>query len=319
MSTLNKVRVFTHAKPAIARIPGIVFCGCSLLPIAGNAMGVSTAYAGFNDAVVVEFPGIASASDSGNDGASPTPVSWSSTAIVSPGGISASVSVTGFAPSSNYTAGGHFSSAADTTFDYAPDFQGGQSDWVEFGLGGFLTGTITGQGLGGTGSAFAQINLSGPIYDSPDGIFVGNVFASTGIQGGSVRSFDDNGQQISINKSLSTGFYSVPRGASISFTISMSVTAAGDKSFGNLGTVTSDFSDTFKLNADEVFTILTPGITVNSPSAGIANNALPALVPVPGALALFFPAVASLCALSLRRARKAAFFPFTRGRTNESI
>ncbi|MGR8919689.1 MAG: hypothetical protein ACU85V_08720 [Gammaproteobacteria bacterium] len=275
-----------------------------ILPLASQAMGVSTAQAGYSDQVVVEFPGIATASDSGDDGTSPNPVSWSSTATASPSGISASVTVTGLAPTgAQYAAGGSFSSASDTTFDYASDFQGGQADWVEFGLGGFLTGSIVGQGRGGTGSGFATISLSGPIYDAPNGGLLGNVFASTGIQGGSVRSFDDS-QTININVPLSTGFYAVPRGAAISFTIAMSVTAFGDNSpFGDHGTVTSNFSDTFKLDADEVFTILTPGITVNSPSAGIVNNALPAPVPVPGGLVLLLSALAPLIRIGARWTR----------------
>lgn len=275
---------------------------CTLFPLFASAMGVSTAQAGFNDAVVVEFPGIATTSDSGNNGASENPVSWSSNATASPSGISASITVTGLAPTgSQYQAGGSFASAADTTFDYSSDFQGGQSDWVEFSLGGFLTGTITGLGRGGTGSGFATIGLSGPLYNAPNGGLVGNPLASTGIQGGSVRSFNES-QTININTPLSTGFYWVPRGEAISFTISMSVTAFGDNSpFGDHGTVTSDFSDTFKLNVNEVFDIRTPGITVNSPSAGIVNNALPAPVPLPGALAIFLPALISLGAICRRR------------------
>ena len=280
---------------------------CSVsLPLVSYAMGVSTAKAGFSEEVVVEFPGIASSSDSGDDGSSPNPITWSSNAIASPSGISASVSVTGLSPTgSQYTAGGSFSSASDTTFDYSPDFQGGQSDWVEFELGGFLTGTIIGQGMGGTGSGFATISLSGPLYNAPNGALVGSVFASTGHQGGSVRSFDTS-QVININVPLSTGFYAVPRGASISFTIAMSVTAFGDKnSFGGQhGTVSSNFSDTFKLNADEIFNILTPGITVNSPSAGIVNNAFPTPVPVPGALVLLLPALSFLFARSRRKTTK---------------
>ena len=275
----------------------------AVLPMVSHAMGVSSAQAGSNPAVVVEFPGTATASDSGDDGTTPFPVTWSSTATASPGGISASVIVTGL--EAEYRAGGSFTSASDTTFDYASDFQGGQSDWVEFELGGFLTGSVVGQGAGGTGSGFATISLSGPLYNSPNGAFVGNVLRSTGHQGGSVRSFD-NPQQISINKSLSTGFYAVPRGAAISFSISMSITAWGDRNRfgGEHGTVTSNFSDTFKLNPDEIFNILTPGITVNSPSAGIVNNAFPAPVPVPGALFLFLPALASLAALSRRSTAK---------------
>ncbi len=267
---------------------GITALYLAMTPLFADAMGVSTASAGFSDQVVVEFPGIASASDSGNDGSSPNPVSWHSTATASPGGISASVSVTGLnSTGTQYGAGGSFTSAADTTFNYSPNFQGEQSDWVEFELGGFLTGTITGEGLGGTGWAVATISLFGPLFDAPNGGLKSFVNASSGNQGGSVRSFDTNGQQININKLVSTGFYWVPRGEAISFSIAMSVTAFGDKINTNLGTVTSDFSDTFKLNPEEIFTIRTPGITVNSPSAGIVNNALPAPVPLPGALLLF--------------------------------
>ena len=277
---------------------------CSLFSSLASAMGVSTAQAGFNSPVVVDFPGIATASDSGDNGAFPNPVTWNSSATASPSGISASVSVTGLAPTgAQYAAGGSFTSAADTTFDYSSDFQGGQSDWVEFSLGGFLTGSVVGQGLGGTGSGFATISLTGPLYNSPNGGLVGNVFASTGYQGGSVRSFNES-QTITVNEPLSTGFYWVPRGESISFSISMSVTAFGDNSpFGNHGTVTSNFSDTFKLNAEEVFDIRTPGITVNSPSAGIVNNALPAPVPLPGALVFFLPAIIALRIKSSRSAR----------------
>lgn len=280
----------------------IVVFSISLFPLCSNALGVSTAQAGFGDTVMVEFPGIATTSDSGNDGASQNPVSWNSNAKASPSGISASVTVTGFSPSgAQYGAVGSFTSAADTTFDYSSDFQGGQSDWVQFSLGGFLTGTITGQGRGGTGSGFATIGLSGPLYNAPNGGLVGSPFASTGIQGGSVRSFDES-QTININTPLSTGYYWVPRGEAIIFTISMSVTAFGDHSpFGDHGTVTSDFSNTFKLNVNEVFDIRTPGITVNSPSAGIVNNALPAPVPLPGALAIFLPALISLGAFFRRR------------------
>lgn len=278
-----------------------VFSIC-LFPLCSSAVGVSTAQAGFSDTVMVDFPGIATSSDSGNNGASEDPVSWSSNAKASPSGISASVTVTGLAPTgSQYSAGGSFTSASDTTFDYSSDFQGGQSDWVEFSLGGFLTGTVTGQGRGGTGSGFATISLSGPLYNAPNGGLAGNVLASTGIQGGSVRSFNES-QTININEPLSTGFYWVPRGEAISFTISMSVTAFGDNSpFGDHGTVTSNFSDTFKLNLAEVFDIRTPGITVNSPSAGIVNNALAAPVPLPGALAIFLPALMSLGAFFQRR------------------
>jgi len=302
INAVNKQRTFRPANYANSWLSAIIFGGCSVLPLVGNAMGVSIAAAGYDEVRSATFPGIATSSDSGPDGGSPTSVAYSSSATASPGGISVTVSATGFAPSPGYTARGSFSSAADTTFDYAPDFQGGQSDWVEFGLGGFLTGTIIGQGLGGTGSASASITISGPIYDAPNGIPINRVFASSGLQGGSVRSFDDS-QVITVNKSVSTGFYAVPRGESIAFTIEMSATAAGDTSYGNVGTVTANFADTFKLNADAVFTILTPGITVNSPSAGIVNNALPAPVPVPGAFMLLFPAVAALCTLPRRGAR----------------
>jgi len=189
----------------------------------------------------------------------------------------------------------------------------GQADWVEFELGGFLTGSIVGQGRGGTGSGYASTSLSRSICDAPSGSLVGNVYASTGVHGGSVRSFNES-QQIDINTPLSTGFFSVPRGASIGFTIAMSVTALSDNSpFGDHGTVTSDFSNTFRLNAGQVFNILTPGMTVNSRSAGIVNNALPAPVPVPGALVFFLPAAMPLCALGGRRTRSVLQ---TRGRNN---
>lgn len=284
---------------------GLVIGALAIAPALASAMGVSTVQAGYSPQVAVEFPGIASISDSGDNGAEQNPVTWSANATASPSGISAYVSTTGLAPTGvQYRAGGSFSSASDTTFNYASDFQGGQSDWVEFELGGFLTGSIVGQGRGGTGSGYATISLSGPIYDAPDGSLVGSVFTSTGVQGGSVRSFNGS-QQIDINQPLSTGYYSVPRGASISFTIAMSVTAFSDNSpFGDHGTVTSDFSNTFKLNADQVFNILTPGITVNSPSAGIVNNTLPAPVPLPGALVFFLPAAMSLGALGGRRTRR---------------
>lgn len=286
---------------------GLVIGALAMSPGLASAMGVSTAQAGYSPQVSVAFPGIATASDSGDNGAEQHPVTWRAQARASPGGISAFVSTTGLAPTGpQYRAGGSFSSASDTTFNYASDFQGGQAEWVEFELGGFLTGSIVGQGRGGTGSGFATISLSGPIYDAPNGSLIGSVFASTGVQGGSVRSFNES-QQIEINMPLSTGYYAVPRGASISFTIAMSITAFSDNSpFGDHGTVTSDFSNTFKLNPDEVFNILTPGITVNSPSAGIVDNALPAPVPLPGALACFVPAAVSFGALGRRRTRRRA-------------
>ena len=240
------------------------------------ATGTSTARAGFNDPVVVDFPGIATASDSFRGG------TVTSTARASASGIQVRISNTGYDPTGpQYSARGAFSSARDTIFDYEIDPATGLlDDWVQVSFGGALSGSIRGQDLGGTGSAEARVGLSGVRArpDSGASITSAGGFASGG---GSVRSFDDS-QTISVNEFVSTGYWWVPRGQPVSFSFSLSAQAFADSpSSGGVGTVTVDFSNSFRLNPDEVFDILTPGITANSPSAGIVNNRLPGAVPPP--------------------------------------
>ena len=50
------------------------------------------------------------------------------------------------------------------------------------------------------------------------------------------------------------------------------------------GTVTADFSDTFKFDPNAFFDIRTPGVTANSPTLGIVNNKLS--IPEPATAAM---------------------------------
>jgi len=293
---------------------GMLLCTTNVQAIPIVETGTSRARAGFNAPVEVDFPGIATASDS-STGSRGQMVS--STATPSPGGIRVQLRNKGVTPTGpEYTAEGSFSSARDTVFDYEIDpATGALDDWVQVSLGGSLSGTIRGESFGGAGRAEARVGISG-VRASPDfGASTTSASGGTGPQGGFVDSLDDSDrrQTISVNEFVSTGSWWVPRGEPVSFSFGMSATADGaDTTFG-LGTVTVDFSNSFVLNPEEVFTILTPGITVNSPSAGIVNNRLPGdepppdddtaagTVPVPASVWLLGVGLASLYRQSARR------------------
>ena len=137
---------------------GTLWCtpGTHASPIGGT----STARAGFNDAVVVDFPGIATASDSFRDG------DVTSTVRASPSGIQVRIRNTGYDPTGpQYSARGSFSSARDTTFDYQIDPATGQlDDWVQVSFGGALSGSIRGEELGGTGRDRKSTRLNSSHY-----------------------------------------------------------------------------------------------------------------------------------------------------------
>lgn len=260
------------------------------------------ATAGFNPAVIDDTGGSASASDSVSylyfpgDGSSAH-----SHAYASPAGLSVFATSTGFNLAHPvYGAGANFTVVSDTTFNYQPDYLGGQDDWVEVGLTGALSGSIVGERQGGTGSARARIDISGNIWTAPPdegGVFINRVSADTGDRGGSVRSFDDS-QVININEFVSTGYFWVPRGDAVTFTVGLSVQIYSDRnSYGSEpshhGKVTADFADTFAFDPYNFFDILTPGVTANSPSLGLVDNQLvafidtdPTTVPIPAALPL---------------------------------
>ncbi len=107
-------------------------------------------------------------------------------------------------------------------------------DWVEVGLTGGLTGTITGSGnpycfFGCTpespvGGAIVQVNISvsGPLYTAPPdegGVPRGNVNASR-----VVSTVVTKGESVSFNESVSTGYFWVPR-ARVSFSAGIFVEA----------------------------------------------------------------------------------------------
>ncbi len=276
----------------------VLVSGGALKPASAGPV-TTTAQAGFNPIVIVDDGGSATANDSfsGSNG-----TGGSSTAFASPAGrLSVSATTTGIAPTGpHYSAGASFSVANDTTFNYQPDYLGGQDDWVQVGLTGALSGSIVGQGLGGTGSGRARVVISGNIWNAPQdegGAFLGTVTADTGYRGGSVRSFNAS-QVININEFVSTGYFWVPRGDAITFNASLSVRVYSDPNpFGtepsHHGTVTVDFADTFEFDPYAFFDILTPGVTANSPSLGLVNNQLvnfintdPTAVPEPDTLAL---------------------------------
>ncbi len=277
-------------------------------PLLYAAGGQSSASAG-SMSQTVDFPDIANASDDYEN-----PVSGaghSATATGSPGGISVMARVTGednIAP--RYSAGASFSSTQDTTFNYQPDYLGGMDDWVEVGLTGSLTGSISGSGSPycffgsgpdapvGAGYVQASITASGPLYTAPPdegGVFVGSRTASSGTLGGFVTS----GETLSYNEFVSTGYFWVPRGETISFSAGMFVEVSASKNpFGTSsshhGTVTANFADTFKFDPNAFFDIRTPGVTANSPALGIVNNQLSAAVPLPPALPLMALALAGI-------------------------
>jgi len=264
----------------------------------------TTATAGSNPQVIGEYPASANASHSFSN---PDGSSGSSSAFASPGAwLSVSATSTGW--SHNYGAGAGFSFVADTTFNYEPDFEGEQDDWVEVSLTGVLSGTIVGTGLGGTGSARARVSVSGNIWTAaPEdgGTFIGSKTADTGDRGGEVRSYNES-QVIDITEFVSTGRFWVPRGEPVSFSASLGVQVASDRYIFTYGTVSADFDDTFVFDPYSLFDIYTPGVTANSPAIGLVNNQLVEFiepVPVPAALPLLASCLAIVGAGCCRRTR----------------
>lgn len=304
----------THRAFGLLMFAGLVTLAIN--PGSALAAGGSSSAAVGGVSEMVDLPSVASASD---DFENPnTGTGHGGSAFGSPAGISVLARVTGednIAP--RYSASASFSSMQDTTFNYQPDYMGGMDDWVEVGLTGALSGTITGSGnpycffgctedspVGG-GYARARISISGPTYTAPPdegGVPVSGIHADTGSLGG----FVTKGETISINQFVSTGYFWVPRGEAISFSASLSVEMASSKNpfgtqSGHHGTVTADFSDTFEFDPYAFFDIRTPGITANSPTLGIVNNQLPAaMVPEPTSLAI----CSAMLAVPLLRLRR---------------
>lgn len=214
----------------------------------------------------------ASRNDTTNAPAGVEGTSITTSSFASPGRLSVSTTSTGFPFKRG--GGASFVVSDDTTFNYQPGFGGQQSEWVEVGLTGVLSGTIQGTGLGGTGFANARVWVSGNLYtaDPADGgVPLGGSVAAAIEEGGSVRSFDDS-QTISVTEFVSTGYFWVRRGETVSFGASLGVEVFSDRQFLTFGTVSGDFSDTLEFDPAAFFDIRTPGVTANAPSFGLVNN-----------------------------------------------
>jgi hypothetical protein len=276
---------------------GLVAVGFALLvQVAATqrvqAEGIANAYAGA-DSQTVPFPGIATASHSSQYGI----VVEEASSRASPSGLHAMAHQFGIP--NPVTAGGSYTSSEDTTFFYESDYHGGQSDWVSFSLSAALTATIfaTNQN-GGSGSVMARVTVSGALYSAPDDGFPIPSGSATGVVQKSGFVNQNVGMSIPVNEFVSTPTVYVKRGVPISVSMSLEAGAAGSNHLFLYGGATTDASDSLHFNPSEVFTINTPGITVNSPSLGIVNNQM--MVPEPSSLLLV--TVAGACVvLSMKR------------------
>lgn len=278
----------------------LTFLLCGGPTASASAGATAKAQAGFTfttgEAVEVDFPGSASASDSFMDSGDGT--GYSTTAFASPAmRLSVSATVTGWSNiSPKYSAGASVTATEDTTFNYQPDYTGAMDDYVEVALTGLLAGTITGSGYSpnsenvGSARASVLVAISGPTYNAhPDeGGQRENAIINTDDFGGIVA----RGETLGVNEFVSTGSVWVPRGEPVGLSISLFVEVTSyDNPFGTQssqhGTVNADFSNTFEFNPYEFFDIRTPGVTANSPTLGLVNNQLVAFIPEPASAVMW--------------------------------
>lgn len=282
------------AMGAVARTAAVCVMGVLALPAMAN--GVAKASAGANSNTA-NFPGIATASDSGGFAS----YDWNASARASPLGLHAQAYM--YYGTDRYYASASFTSAEDTTFYYSSNYNGGQSDWVEFSLGGGLTGTVTGTDWGGAGSWDLLLGLSGPLYLEPDfSKPASSSDTSTRISGRAVVSPTD-GMTYTVNETASTQRLWVPRGEAIGVSAALTVAAQGRFANFQYGGADVDFSDSFHFNPNGMFTIYTEGVTVDAPSMGLYGNVLSA-VPEPETYAMMLAGLGLVGAVARRRQRR---------------
>ncbi len=154
-------------------------------------------------------------------------------------------------------AGGGVTSSRDVIFDYVgiPGFEDEVDIILPVGLSG---------GVSAPASSFFNGSYSaGVTITAPGGLSAGDRISGDLTRGGVGE--------------IASARLTVPRGVAISMSIDMEIRLAA----AAFSPVTADFSTSFDFDPTEVFTILTPGISVNSPSMGIVNNQLVDFLPDP--------------------------------------